>query len=48
MGRMMLDEHAPGAFAILLEAVAFWLYCGIIVCSPNEGDDEVFDRREQL
>jgi hypothetical protein len=28
--------------------MAFWLHCGIIVCCPNEGDDEVFDRSQEL
>ena len=48
MWRVVLDEHAPGAFAVLLEAVAFWLHVGIIVCSANEGNDEVLDRGEEL
>jgi hypothetical protein len=44
----MFDQHAPWAFALLLEAMAFWLHCGIIVCRPNERDDEVFDCCEEL
>ena len=48
MWRVVLDEHASGAFAVLLEAVTLWLHGGIIICSANEGNDEVLDRGEEL
>lgn len=48
MGRVVLDQHASGAFAFLLEAVAFGLHGGIVVCGADEGDDEVFDCSEEL
>lgn len=44
----MLDEHASGAFAFLLKAVAFGLHGGVVVCGADEGDDEVFDCGEEL
>lgn len=48
MGRVVLDEHASGAFAFLLEAVAFGLHGGVVVCGADEGDDEIFDCGEEL
>jgi hypothetical protein len=44
----VLDEHASRAFAFLLEAVAFWLHGGIVICGANEGNDEILDRSEEL
>jgi len=44
----VFDEHASRTFAFLLEAVAFWLHGGVVVCSANEGNDEVLDRGEEL
>ena len=46
--RVVLNEHASRAFAFLLQAVAFWLHSGIVVCSANEGDDEILHRGEKL
>ena len=44
----MLDEYASRAFAFLLEAVAFWLHGGVVVCSADEGNDEILDCSEEL
>ena len=46
--RMVLDEDAARTLALLLKTVTFWLDCGIIVCSPNEGDDQIFHCSEKL
>ena len=48
MGRVVLDEHASGALAFLLEAVAFGLDGGVVICGADEGDDEIFDCGEEL
>jgi hypothetical protein len=45
---VVFDEHASGAVAFLLEAVALWLYGGVVICRSNERDDEVFDGGEEL
>jgi hypothetical protein len=45
---VVLDEHASGALAFLLEAVAFGLDGGVVVCGADEGDDEIFDCGEEL
>jgi len=45
---VVFDEHASGAVAFLLEAVALWLYGGVVICCSNERDDEVFDGGEKL
>ena len=45
---MVFNEYAARAVAFLLEAVAFWLYGGVVICGSNEGDDEVFDGSEEL
>ena len=45
---MVFDEDASGAFAFLLEAVAFGLHGGVVVCGADEGDDEIFDCGEEL
>ena len=48
MGRVVFDEDASGAFAFLLEAMAFGLHGGVIVCGADEGGDEIFDCGEKL
>jgi len=48
LGRVVLDEHASRAFAFLLEAVAFGLHGGVVVCGADEGDDKIFDCGEEL
>jgi len=48
LGRVVLDEDTSGAFAFLLQAVAFGLDGGIVVCGADEGDDEIFDCGEEL
>jgi hypothetical protein len=45
---VVLDEHASGAFAFLLEAMTFGLHGGVVVCGADEGDDEIFDCGEEL
>ena len=44
----MLDEYASGTVAFLLEAMAFWLYGGVLICGPNERDNEIFDGSKEL
>lgn len=45
---MVFDEYASRALAFLLEAVAFWLDSGVVICGSNERNDEIFHGGEEL
>lgn len=45
---MMLHEYTSRSVALLLKTTAFGLFCGVVVCCLDEGDNKILDSGEEL